>query len=315
MSRRKHIRHGLLMPDFFDDQRLKRNADEADEVYARLHTEAFYNAGEMVLCPSMGLIEALIRTEPPAEFRLPYPSLWVAFEGEVAIDPSTDIRAFGMVISEASFIEDLGRLTFDRMIGSPEFRAFVESRPEGAGRTDEDLMSEFMGFIADCSSQMTVGRYVVRVDGFVARGRPQPALEKDSGDLQKFLPLAANLAAYFESCGADAVDTTPRDHRAALLAKAAKAGPKKARRLKRKAERAGGATLVYLGRSFSQPHEPTGNRSTAREHWVRGHWRNQPYGFGRRQVRRRWIQPHIRCRGSSAGRVEGRTYRATGDDE
>lgn len=47
-------------------------------------------------------------------------------------------------------------------------------------------------------------------------------------------------------------------------------------------------------------------------HFVRGHWRNQPCGEGRQEIRRTWVRPHKRG-DESLGRVVERITKLTGE--
>lgn len=46
--------------------------------------------------------------------------------------------------------------------------------------------------------------------------------------------------------------------------------------------------------------------------WVRGHWRNQPYGPGKSKTKLIWIQPHEKGKGRRLPRLYGRQYEAEG---
>lgn len=60
-------------------------------------------------------------------------------------------------------------------------------------------------------------------------------------------------------------------------------------------EKMGYRPLHFCGLKFVQEHVGIGGGSeeSRRQHWRRGHWRNQPYGEGRQQYRLRWIQPML----------------------
>lgn len=61
---------------------------------------------------------------------------------------------------------------------------------------------------------------------------------------------------------------------------------------------------------FEATHETADGVSTGREvtpHWRRGHWRRQPFGEGRRQVRLQWIRPTL-VRADRGPAVHGHVY-------
>lgn len=60
-------------------------------------------------------------------------------------------------------------------------------------------------------------------------------------------------------------------------------------------EKMGYRPLHFCGLKFVQEHAGIGGGSeeSRRQHWRRGHWRNQPFGEGRQQYRLRWIQPML----------------------
>jgi hypothetical protein len=55
-----------------------------------------------------------------------------------------------------------------------------------------------------------------------------------------------------------------------------------------------------------------GGVKRAMAHFVRGHWRNQPVGEGRKEIRRTWVKPHKRG-DESLGRVVERITKLTGE--
>jgi hypothetical protein len=125
--------------------------------------------------------------------------------------------------------------------------------------------------------------------------------------------LLTNVLAYvaYSSEERRVDDSGPRE-RASLerQLKRVKGGQKRAK-LQRRLERTSGATVVYLGGADLDdarpgPSEAAGPR---REHWVRGHWRNQAFGEGQKQRRLKWIRPHRRCLGAEVGAIIQKTYK------
>lgn len=110
--------------------------------------------------------------------------------------------------------------------------------------------------------------------------------------------------------------------RAALQASAERKKGSKRKRLMRRLASTPSITTVRLGGGY-QPAGPSGaggDEAARREHWVRGHWRSVPCGprtvpLDERPRRSVWIAAHRRCEGSSAGRVEARTYLASAPQE
>jgi hypothetical protein len=96
----------------------------------------------------------------------------------------------------------------------------------------------------------------------------------------------------------------------ALEAQIATKKGKKRARLQNKLDRTTAYTTVCLGGQHHQnnataPNTPsTADNDPRREHWVRGHWRNQPYGpRSNPKYRMTWIMPHVRYRESEAGKT------------
>jgi len=61
--------------------------------------------------------------------------------------------------------------------------------------------------------------------------------------------------------------------------------------------------ITYLGESLSDEQV-----RTTHSWFVRGHWRNQPYGSNRSQYKKIWIEPHIK----GEGELRNKVYRIEG---
>jgi hypothetical protein len=49
-----------------------------------------------------------------------------------------------------------------------------------------------------------------------------------------------------------------------------------------------------IGRNYRLPRqEPVGTHSSPRLHWRRGHFRQQPYGLGRKERKQIWLEPTL----------------------
>lgn len=131
--------------------------------------------------------------------------------------------------------------------------------------------------------------------------------------------LVANVCAYMTHV--DRGETRSNEAELAEMRAAAdrRRGTKK-RKLLRRLDRTPATSTVRLGGRVGSlgPAAPSGGHESGprREHTVRAHWRDQPYGprsvpLEERPRRLVWIAAHTRCEGSAAGRVEARTYLAS----
>ena len=238
-----------------------------------LHLKGYRAYGEQVVCPDPGLVEALMRTDHPESVQPPFDCFYVAFQEPVRVAGSEVL----------GFHASRGDEFWDSVDNIRELL-----HPETQRALDRDLLDDGWQFL------------ILSRNG---------TLRGDS--TKRWAPLFVNLCAYIEAIGPSSTDTSRPARKQALQAKADRAGPKKRKKLQRQADKASGATVVYLGTGYQAQTsgDGTSGGDNRREHWVRGHWRNQPYGFGRRLRRKRWIQPHKRCTGSPQGPVPGRTYR------
>ena len=247
--------------------------EAADEALLLLDMYCYAVWGEQVICPSAGLAEALQKTEPPEGWALPYPAFYIAFESPVVFAGQP---LEGVYVVTSSSQREAAKMYL-------EFPA---------------VHRLILGKIPEGSALAVVG---IAVGGVPVQAAPEIA------------SFIKNLCAYLEALGPSSTDTSRPQRKKALQAKANKAGPKKKRKLQRQADKASGATIVYLGTGYTSPSSTDNGEppDTRRSHWVRGHWRNQPYGFGRRLRRQKWIQPHQRCTDNPDPPVPGRTYRIT----
>jgi len=108
--------------------------------------------------------------------------------------------------------------------------------------------------------------------------------------MQSAAELIVNALFYLESVGSRRPPTSGRDTPPELEAQWMQATPEKKRKLRSRLTREGYAVVYLMGQELVGGRRPGGSGSKS-AHWRRGHWRWQPHGAGREQVKRIWIKP------------------------
>lgn len=125
--------------------------------------------------------------------------------------------------------------------------------------------------------------------------------------MRQSITLIVNALYYLESVGTDRTARPGRDTPPAVDAEWAKATPAKRRKLRSNLTRDGYAVVYLMGRELAGAGGPrTG--SEMRAHWRRGHWRNQPHGPGRSEVKRIWLKPTLVGAAEAPPDMPGRIY-------
>ena len=264
---------------FFSGYRDKDASDiDLYRAYLGAALVAYEDCGQNVVYVPDGLRAALERTEPPplSTFtQLPWDSFYMCFES-----PTEEGYIGVYFASDERPMVEPGQAPEGHVVGELArcFTLLGVFEPPNAGAMTPKMWNKEL-------SQW---------------GSPTSAL---------FFNVLAYVAYSPEERRVD--DSGPRE-RASLerQLKRVKGGQKRAK-LQRRLERTSGATVVYLGGADLDdarpgPSEAAGPR---REHWVRGHWRNQAFGEGQKQRRLKWIRPHRRCLGAEAGTIIQKTYK------
>ena len=150
-------------------------------------------------------------------------------------------------------------------------------------------------------------------------GHDPERIERDTDALVSSLRLAFNLLLYLNADPELAEDIYAEE--VARLKKKVKRGTKP-RRLTNSAKRAKkklrtlsmtkvnlvAPSMMKAARDGAEKTAGDGDGPGRARHWVRGHWRNQPYGpRDNPEYKTIWIQPHLRG-GDEDGAVVGRVY-------
>jgi len=154
----------------------------------------------------------------------------------------------------------------------------------------------------------------VRNQGVDLRDQRQSGAERRAEQLSERFPtfraamnLAINAIFYLSAYPDDFDEGWPANAPKNLTEKADKAQTAKEKRRAESKLLPMGFTRVKFVRSPGAPSRMEGEGS-ARAHWRRGHWRNQPYGEGRKLRKPVWIKPVIVNSDAFGEEMPGRIY-------
>jgi hypothetical protein len=132
---------------------------------------------------------------------------------------------------------------------------------------------------------------------------------RDSADiLRQAAALLVNSLFYLESVEHKNTRQPGRDTPPAAVVQWAQSPPAKQQDMKSKLTKDGYAVVYLMGQELSpwaQGHTP-GARKAA--HWRRGHWRNQPHGPKRAELKKIWIKPVMVGTDGATIEVPGHVY-------
>jgi hypothetical protein len=284
-----------------------------------LAVSLFRICGEQSFALSAGMTEAMLRTSlrgvEPEALRWPYRCLFVAIGDGCIWRDSQGVGITGFFVTQERdklhivsvtdrHDRSIGALGWDGFTGVPEEgfdeRSFSANTFSMSEILAEDLFEELTRIGADKSEAVCQAMEVTPEDGVIHRLSAWCAAR-----------LAVHLACYLSDPSAtqepDPDTAAAARERAKLERKADNTrSPSKAAKIRRRAAKLPTRTVVWLGGrpTESTPSAGPGEKSTKRQHWVRGHWRKQPYRGG--IIKMKWIRPHVRCKGNVG--VRSRTY-------
>jgi hypothetical protein len=128
--------------------------------------------------------------------------------------------------------------------------------------------------------------------------------------IKEALSLIANALCYLTSDVRDASVSYPSDASPSLIDKMENGATPK---IKAKAEielkKHGYLPVTYIGNKLTDGGAVSNSGNGVREHWRRGHWRNQAYGDSRSERRLVWIKPTLVGSDKSSNSVESEQTR------
>jgi len=259
-----------------------------------------WKEAKQVFRVSPAFVDMLGRTTTPiadpADFALPYDCFWIAIPGctRQVLDPiaggSLALAGLGVRIAQPGVILPSGGV-----IEGPTVHLWAWGAPPGGFAVGPN------GVVDDVYTPLTLPL------GVFYAAAPEDAMRtllaggfEDSDDADDAVDLHAwcirvvvNFILYLNSMEPE-VRSAPENAEwaARRWAAAAKKNPSKRARMLRGIP---DFTLTDLAPSIrDEPDGGTGEGQHLRRHWVRGHWRRQPVGPGRAQLRLLWVRPHLR---------------------
>lgn len=178
-------------------------------------------------------------------------------------------------------------------------KTFGQAMDETYEKKIADLQHEIDHPIPDRVQTVPDGRGGVKQVMVTSNSHLRAAVEKKMIEAfhevgHKALRLVVNSLCYLSSYPEQVERVWPElpKHVQAQVSDKSKGNKKK---MESMLEKMGYRPLHFCGLKFVQEHVGIGGGSeeSRRQHWRRGHWRNQPYGEGRQQYRLRWIQPML----------------------
>lgn len=223
------------------------------------------------------LLAAVAETDPPAD--LLWQEIELPFEASALVLPRGALRHHG-----GGFCEAIG---WARIRAGEMLQFGKERQPV---KLQEDVFIVFTGLTQDegfpLLDAVLNASTLPRVSDSPTQGtHTTPARE---GIYE--LPLAPSESQFLAQCRALVFGLLlAMEARPALLSRGRKVGShKKSRREMWEPN--------VVGRDYRIVRErgpATGTHTSPRMHWRRGHWRQQPFGAGRSQIRRIWIEPAL----------------------
>ena len=186
------------------------------------------------------------------------------------------------------------------MISDEQYdKTFGQAMDEAYEKKVADLQREIDNPIPDRMQNVPDGRGGIKQVMVTSNSHLRAAVEKKMIEAfhevgHKALRLVVNSLCYLSSYPEQVERVWPElpKHVQAQVRDKSKGNKKK---MESMLEKMGYRPLHFCGLKFVQEHASIGGGSeeSRRQHWRRGHWRNQPYGEGRQQYRLRWIQPML----------------------
>jgi len=260
-------------------------------------------------------INTSLKGIPKEDFKLPYKSFYVVVENceaQIWGGPRTQWHQLaGFYVTQ----HDDGRI-FVYMWGKPNSRSFSdEDNATGWMRFDlDEIYGSFDDIEAYIEDSVTKGKSEDDLPEFTT---PDTEIKKSVESYMITARIAFNLIMYLQSPNREVETETPEQRKKEFLRKyGRKKNLSKGRAglARRDLERAGKATVTWIGRSVEEIERPRGSGSQPQmRHWVVGHWQRYWVGSGPNR-RREWRHKLAFERNIAAAvAVERRYYKSVED--
>ncbi|MBE0421347.1 hypothetical protein EI165_14620 [Pseudoalteromonas nigrifaciens] len=306
-------------------------ADNATTDYLKEISLAFYHgsfceAGKQIFAFTGGLGELLANTSakeiPIKSIKSPYESYFIQFHlpvhwglneivGAYIIDneliPSLQVclvlnpsdKAQHWMISPAGYFF----IPLDRKQEDASLSALIE------GAVNAEVVNKWQH--ATKSMPLPVGAEVTDKRSQRAM-RESMDLNSAKVAIHKALSYVANCLCYLSSGDVESETDYPSDTSKSLLDKIKEATkPKAISKAKSQLTQHGFLPITYVGKSIGLKRSNSiHNQCDAKEHWRRGHWRNQAHGESRAERKLIWIKPTLVGQTDSVDKqkINGRVY-------
>lgn len=301
--------------------------DHLKEVSLAFYYGAFCAAGKQIFAFSNGLGEMLVNTSaqdiPIKCIKSPYESYFIQFHSPVYWGKNEIVGAY--IIDN----ELISSLQVCLVLKPNDITKHWMSSPAGyffvpLDRKQEDANLSVLIESAIDAEVVNKWNHATKSmplppDAGVIDQRSQRAL-RESMDLNsgkaaihKALSYVANCLCYLSSSEIESETDYPSDVSQSLLDKVKHATkPKEISKAKSQLAQHGFLPITYVGKKIGlKRSDDILKHNAAKEHWRRGHWRNQVHGEGRAERKLIWIKPTLVGYSDNAEGQgsEGRVYR------
>lgn len=293
-----------------------------NELNALAVVGAFTAAGRNVFMPTPSLLAMLDSTDLGSvrlgDIQLPYDAFYVAF-GDAFDEglPGAGSRVDGAYVHRVRKSGVVAVVLTCRILGEDERWPWVieptyhvtladdaeATLEELIGRSIEDgelrLDPEHIPDYSALAEAAVGGAVHIQFRGQRTERERAAFMQQGLPTFRRALGLVANTLCYMHAVDDRAPVRYPGDAPASLVQAAFLEGQKKSverERARRRLLDDGYVAVRVLGRSLDVEADGAPPQQTGREvrpHWRRGHWRRQPYGEQRQQVKLLWIRPTI----------------------
>ena len=307
--------------------------DIAKEISLALYFGAYYAAGKQLFQITEALGKMLRNTAadeiPIGAIRSPYESYFIQFHEAVFWEGKPIIGAYIIDNDQINMLQiclviaplDPGT----HWMNSPAGYFFVplsRGNPEASlgHLIDTSIHSEIVLKWEHATKSMPLIEEMGLIDKRTQRAKRESMnLSAAKVAIQESLSLIANALCYLTSDERDESVSYPADASRSLLEKMESgATPKIKANAEIELKKHGYLPVTYIGNKLTAKGSVSNLGNGVREHWRRGHWRNQAYGDSRSQRRLVWIKPTLVGTDKSHDTVtsdSARVYKVNGKHE